>query len=398
MEKLNIYFVVTHPIQYFAPLYQHLAEKENVNVKVFFCSDETIHGVKDQQFGVNFRWDIPLLTGYEHKFLRNWSWKPSIFKGFWGLINPGIILELFKMPKGMVVINGWHSCSYILSYLAAKLFGHQIAMHCDTPVYLETNRKGFKNAIRRFLIGKILLSHFVDKGLYIGHQNKLFYQYYKVNADKLVFTPFSIDNNRFREGMSNFNRIEERAKLSIGEKDFVVLYTGKFIAIKRPLDIIKAFHLLQVPVKHLVLVGDGDLKESMMKYIEDHGIGNIHFAGFINQKELPKYYGLSDVLVMCSETEPWGLSINEGMACGLPVVVSDKVGCAEDLIAEGGNGFVFSKGNIESFAESIQAIFQEKITTNMMGVVSKEIIEKYSIEKTADGVVNACLAIKKRLR
>jgi glycosyltransferase involved in cell wall biosynthesis len=392
MEPVNIYFVVTHPIQYFVPLYQHLSKKENVHVKVFFFSDETLKGGLDKQFGVKFTWDIPLLEGYEYTFVKNRSWKPSISKGFWGLFNPGIISALWRLPKGMVIINGWQNSSYVMSFLCASFRGHRVAISCDAPVYKEFNRKGIKNAVRKVLVGNWLLNRIVDKCLYIGSQSKAFYRHHKVPESKLVFTPFTIDNSRFEQGAASFNRLDERRSLGIEATDFVILYTGKFIEVKRPMDLIMAFQKLRIPNKYLVLVGEGNLRDSMEAYIAEHKIDRVYFTGFVNQSELPKYYGLADVLVLCSETETWGLSVNEAMACGLPVIVSDTVGCADDLLVHGKNGFIFPKGDLAALEESMFNVSQDIVKGNRMGQVSQAIIQGFTLEKTAEGILAAATA------
>ena len=385
---MNIYFIVSHPIQYFVPLYKQLNTVKGVRSKVLFLSDETLKGVADKQFGVSFTWDIPLLEGYQYSFVANRSWKPSIFNGFWGLFNPGIITALWRLPKGLVIISGWHFSSYIMGYVFAFLFGHKVAIRCEAPAYKEKDRKGFKNMIRAFLVGKVLLNGIADKCLYLGEQSKAFYRHFKVKEDKLVFTPYSIDNARFRAGVSRYDKAGERQKLGIQTNDFVILFTGKFIPVKRPLDLIQAFEKLQVTNKRLILVGDGFLKEEMLDYILQHKVEQVHFTGFINQTELPKYYVLADVLVLCSESETWGLSVNEAMVCGLPVVVSDTVGCAQDLVHNGVNGYIIPKGNVDALASALQMISSPD-RQRAMALESERIISQYTLERTSEGIVKA---------
>lgn len=392
MEKVNIYFVVSHPIQYFAPLYKHIAQNEETSTKVFFLSDETIKGTIDKEFGVNFAWDIPLLEGYDYKFIRNRSLRPSLFNGFWGLFNPGIITELRKLPRGMVVINGWHFSTYILAYVSAFAFGHVVAIRCEAPMFMEKNRVGIKNRIRSFLLRNVLLNRLVDICLYLGKQNLQFYKYYNVDQNKLIFSPYTIDNVRFKQSVTNLDNQRECTLQGLSSDNFVILFTGKFIERKRPMDLIKAFDKLNIPNKKLVLVGDGHLKEDMQKYISTHRIEGVHFTGFINQSELPKYYAIADVLVLCSESETWGLSVNEAMASGLPVIVSSNVGCGDDLIKEGRNGFIFPTGDIESLATALKEVFEAIQKGLNMGLESELIIKDYSIEATADGIVAAVKA------
>jgi glycosyltransferase involved in cell wall biosynthesis len=398
MNKLNIYFIVSHPIQYFVPLYKLLAQKEDIDIKVLFFSDETVKGGLDHQFGVKFTWDIPLLDGYEYSFIKNKSWKPSLFNGFWGLFNPGIIGKLRHLPRGMVIINGWHFSTYIMSFVFAKIFGHAVAIRCEAPAFRELNRKGLKNKIRTFFLRRVLLGKLVDKCLYLGVQNKLFYEHYGVDNRKLVFSPYTIDNTRFKAGKSQFDREKERLNLGINSDDYVILFTGKFIPRKRPMDLIKAFHSLSIINKKLLLVGDGILRDEMKKYIEINEISVVHIIGFINQMELPKFYSIGDVLVLCSESETWGLSVNEAMACGLPIIVSDAVGCADDLVKNGQNGYIFPKGDVGALAVALENVYRNNHDSRIMGIESEKIINGYTIENTAKGIITAAQDVLSKVK
>ena len=391
MQKRHIYFVVSHPIQYFVPLYRQLAAMPGVEVTVIFLTDETIKGNEDRQFGVSFVWDIPLLEGYRYEFLENRSWKPSMYHGFWGLFHPQLFRRLRGLPKGLVIVNGWQYASYVMAYLAAKISGHTVAIRCEAPVYKELNRSGLKNKVRSWLLGKFLFKYIIRRFLYLGVQNRAFYSYYGVQDDALFFSPYSIDNDRFTQGIKQRDRVAERDQLLIAQDDFVILFTGKFIDVKRPLDLLKAFEKMTLSNSHLVLVGDGTLKESMKSYVQEHAINNVHFVGFVNQTELPRYYALSDVLVLCSESETWGLSVNEAMASGLPVVVSDGVGCAEDLVREGQNGYKFPKGDYMALKDALEEVALRKKEGSPMGEQSLAIIHEYSLQKSAEGIVAAAM-------
>ena len=389
MEQRHIYFVVSHPIQYFVPLYRQLAATPGVQVTVLFLTDETIKGNEDRQFGVTFIWDIPLLEGYTCEFLKNRSWRPSMYNGFWGLFHPQLFKRLRALPRGLVVVNGWQYASYVIAYLAAMFGGHHVGIRCEAPVYKELNRSGLKNRIRKWLLGGILFKHVIKRFLFLGSQNRAFYTYYGVQDDALFFSPYSIDNDRFTQGVKQWNSAAERDRLHIGHEDFVILFTGKFIDVKRPLDLLMAFEKVRLSNAHLVLVGDGALKETMISYVRENAINNVHFIGFVNQTELPKYYAISDVLVLCSESETWGLSVNEAMASGLPVVVSNGVGCADDLVREGKNGYIFPKGDTIALCKALEEVARHKQMGSRMGDQSLKIIQEYSLQKSASGIVAA---------
>lgn len=390
-----VYFIVSHPIQYFVPLYREIAHASDMHVTAFFCTKETIESGKDEGFGVQVRWDIPLLEGYEYKFLPNRAFTPSISYGFWGLFNPGIIGELFRAPKGLVVIGGWQFASYVLGMIAAKLFGHKVAIRCEAPAVAESRKSSLKNVMRTFILRHVILRWLADYCLYIGTQNKRFYEMHKVKKEKMFFSPYSIDNTRFKQQAESTDKVKTRSELGIAADDFVIVFTAKFIQRKRPLDLIQAYQQLNVSGKKLIMVGEGELRQEMEDYIRSHSIEGISMPGFINQNEIVNYYAIADVFVMCSEFETWGLSVNEAMACGVPVIVSDTVGCSSDLIAQP-YGKVFTKGNVDELTSCLKSFALQEKGSNEVHRGLREKINEYSIEETSKSIVR--LAEKVSLR
>ncbi len=382
----NIYFLITHPIQYYVPLYQQMSEDKDLNVKVFYCSDETIKGAIDKQFGVEVKWDIPLLSHYQYTFLKNYAINPSIHKGFWGLINPGLIPELFKAQKGVVIISGWNNFSYLLGFLVAKISGHKTAIRCEAPFSKELTKKKFKDKIRYLILKYILFKWFTDYFLFVGKQNYNFYKYFGVKDEQLIFTPYAVDNDRFRHEYEMATEKLKYSDMNGYQKYFTVLFTGKLYHVKRPFDLLDSFNQLEIPYKKLIIVGDGVLRKQMEEYLVENKISNVEITGFINQKEIPKYYAKADVLVLCSESETWGLSINEAMNFDLPIVAYDSVGCAEDLIRNGVNGFVVEAKNVDLLAKAIETIYHRNLPGNPMGKASGEIIKDYSNTKIVEGI------------
>lgn len=389
MEKRNIYFVVSHPIQYFVPLYRSLAEREEVSLLVIYLTEDTIKGGKDKQFGVNFTWDIPLLDGYSYVFLPNRTWRKTGSGRIWSYINPGIIQQLCSLPPGLVVFSGWSSITDLIGYLVVKFTKHKSAIRCDAPFLQEGNKTGFRKIIRRITLSKIIFKYFIDVFIFIGKQNYKFYKSFNVPDLKLISSPFSVDNNRFFHGNGLSGNTLTRMGMGILDNDFVIIFTGKLIGVKSPLDIVKAFQILPVKYKKLLLVGDGELKVEIEDYIYTNQLQGVICTGFINQAILPEYYRLADVFVLASSSETWGLSVNEAMACGLPVVVSDAVGCGEDLVRKGENGFIYSQGNIRELSETLYKVFLDKNSKNIMGAESLNIIRNYSVEASAEGILEA---------
>jgi glycosyltransferase involved in cell wall biosynthesis len=352
---MKIIILNSHPVQYFAPLYKKMAE-EALDLEVWYCSDESIRGEKDQQFGVEVKWDIPLLQGYRYRFFANYAPDGSIYGGFFGLLNFGVLWRLLWEPRSLVVVYGWGYLIQILFVLFAKMRGHKTALRCESPLNQELLKSQKSLRLRRFFL-KFFLFKFIDYFLYIGQENKRFFQYYGVAEQQLFFAPYAVDNDRFRVAAAHLLPQKEQLKidlsLPVGSK--VILYSGKYIPKKRPLDLLAAYQQLGLANTALVMVGEGELRGQMEQFVRDHQLPNVFLTGFVNQSAIAKYYAIADVFVMCSgQGETWGLSTNEAMNFGVPVVLSDMVGCAADLVpADLAEAQVFALGDVEGLSRRV---------------------------------------------
>ena len=174
----------------------------------------------------------------------------------------------------------------------------------------------------------------------------------------------------------------------------VVLYCAKLIPKKDPLLLLDAFE--RVRREHdcrLLLVGDGELRQEAVDRVASRGIPDVRFAGFLNQTEIASAYAAADVFVLPSSYgETWGLVVNEAMNFSLPLVVSDKVGSAEDLVRDGWNGFIFPSGRPDDLARALGRLVADPELRRSYGERSLERVREYSVEACADGIVTACRA------
>lgn len=366
-------------MQYFAPLYTYL-NKAGVSTTCWYCSDENVRGHIDKQFNVMVKWDVPILEGYNYRFFKNWSWKPSIYSGFFGLINPGMLMQLFREPKSIVVVHGWAFLTHILVIIVSKFAGHIVCLRGESSLNQELLRSKRNFRIKKLLLAKLLF-RFVGYFLYIGSQNKKFYQRLEVEETKLVFTPYSVDNQRFQTESKKLLSQKPliKSKLGFPDEKKVVLFSAKYINKKRPLDLLSAYKSLRDESVSLVMVGDGELRKQMESFVDEHQLMNVFFTGFINQTDIPMYYSIADVFVMCSgEGETWGLSVNEALNYNIPIVVSDISGCSDDLVIEGINGFKFEAGNVTDLTDKLRKALWIKAcdNTNLLREYSFETIAK----------------------
>lgn len=347
--------------------------------------------MKDPGFGVSFAWDIPLLEGYRYKELKNY-WSGQL-KDFFSYINPGVIGELKNGPYDAVIIFGWGVFSYWLGFLGAKVAGIPFMLFGDTNVLQESRKSRLKSALRRLL----LTSLFSNTAAFLatGSLNQAFYEAMNVPADRCFDAPMVIDNEFYmgRAREAREHRREIREKYGIPTELNLVLFSGKLVPHKRPHDLLSALRILQpaFPRLGVVFVGDGVLRKSLEQEVSWRAVSNVFFLGFRNQSELPEIYASADCLVLPSSIEPRGLVVNEAMACGLPVIVSDRTGVwgPGDILRNGENGFVYPCGSVHALADAIRRLTVDPDLCYRMGRRSQEIIQDFSYEKCVRGILDA---------
>jgi glycosyltransferase involved in cell wall biosynthesis len=350
-----------------------MAKQPDIDLLVLYCTDENVKGHIDQGFGVQVKWDIPLLEGYNYQFLKNNSWKPGLFNGFFGLINFSLLKVLNKERGSTVIVHGWSYFTHVLAILYGSLIGCKVCVRGDNPFKLET-LKSKKLRLLKKIVLRSLLFKFIDYFLYVGKQNKEYYKYYGVPDSKLIFTPHAVNNEKFR---AEYEKLKDkknvlREELRLPKDKFLILFAGKYISVKRPLDLLEAYKLLDNDNCALVFMGDGELRDTMNDYILENNLKNVFLTGFKNQSEIAKYYTIADIFVLPSESETWGLVINEAMNFGLPIIASDMVGSNDDLVQESINGLIFKMGDTNDLEEKINTLI---INENLRFNYSKKSIE-----------------------
>ncbi len=376
MKSLAI--ITTHPIQYNAPWFRLLAQRKNIAVKVFYTWSQVEHEEKfDPGFGKNIEWDIPLLEGYAYTFVRNISKEPGS-KTFKGIDNPTLTEAIEAWNPDAVLVFGWKFKSHLK---AMKYFHGKIPVLFRGDSHSLGRDSGLKNWLRRQVLRNVFRN--VDYALYVGLVNKKYFLKAGVKESGLIYCPHAIDQNFF----SVTNDVQKQAsylrqKLQISDNDLIFLFAGKFEEIKNPLLLIKAAAKFSNPSVHFVFTGNGPLETEIKKEAE----GNIYFLDFQNQKSMPAVYEMADVYVLCSHSETWGLAVNEAMACGKPVLVSDHCGCAPDLVEEGKTGFVFRSGDENDLAGKIQWCIDNNKQLPEMGKNALRKIQDWSFERIVTSV------------
>ncbi len=380
-------FLTTHPIQYQVPLFRLLEQSLEIDLTVFYCMlpDQKQQGAG---FGVEFEWDVPLLDGYKYVLLNNVAKEPGVTH-YKGCDTPELANVLKERNIEILIVNGWVVKSCLQGLRAARRLGIPCVVRGEANSLRP--RAWWKNIGHRVLVNRYAAC------LYIGEASKRFYQSHGVPEQRLFFSPYCIENNRFSQSALSENDGESiRAKYGISAGDVCFMFCGKFEDKKHPLTIIQAFRqLLETHQNaHLVMVGDGELRTACELYVEEHKLP-VYFAGFVNQQGIPNYYAATDCLVLASNHgETWGLVVNEAMASGLPVIVSSQVGCHLDLITEGQTGWVFEYGNVPDFVAKLKLACDDHLQLRSMGERARERIAGYSPEVAVEGIRQAVESLR----
>lgn len=385
----------THPIQYQVPLWRKMTEA-GIGLEVWYFTDFGTKVSYDVQFGKSFSWDLPMLEGYKYRFLKvNENAVPN--EGFRGIILKENLRKLLKEHNVThIYINGWQVFAYWQALWAAKSLGLKVIFKGESNDLKPENKRIWP--LKKLLMGRFFSK--IDYFLYIGKANKRLYQNrYQIKDKKLLPGLYCVDNGRFHQEKLNLkNDIELlRKNWGIADDAFCILFSGKFISKKRPLDLIEAVKVLAGKVKiHLLYVGDGELYNDLKRsahvvYDKEKGIVDennklevkISIVGFLNQTEIPKAYSIADCLVLPSNYgETWGLVVNEAMASSIPAIVSNQCGSAEDLVKPINTQLTFETGNINELAKSINWLIENPVDKNLI----LEQINKYTYQSTIQSV------------
>jgi glycosyltransferase involved in cell wall biosynthesis len=375
--------VTSHPIQYYAPLFRTLARE--IDLHVFFAHRSTPEQQAAAGFGQAFDWDVDLTGGYAHSFLRNVADDPGPHH-FAGCDTPEIGERLKAGRFDAVLLLGWHLKSLLQALWAAKRLGVPAMVRGDSQ--LDTPRSPLKRLVKAAAY-PVFLRQF-DAALYVGERSRAYYAHYGYPERRLFASPHCVDNAWFAARATPAARAELRDRLGIARDAPLVLFAGKLLPFKRPLDVVEAVATLRrdgLPAEVLV-AGSGALEGEMRARAAELG-APLHMLGFQNQSAMPAAYAAADVLALPSESETWGLVCNEALACGRPIVVSDAVGCAQDLAADGRAGRIHRLGDTADLAAALAEVLRRPPAAADI----TERADRHSLEAAAAGVIAAARSV-----
>lgn len=350
----------------------------------------------DPDFGVEVKWDIPLLDGYSWVDISNRSWLRR-YGSFFGLVNPQVWpLIRSRRFDAVVLYTGYVCATFWIAILAAKCSGIPVLFGTDAHDLAPRDHNVWKLRIKRLLWPRLF--RLADVAIVSSSASVDLMRALGIPANRVVLTPYSVNNEWWIERSTRIDSNSVRARWGIPHDAVVVLFSAKLQPWKRPLDLLRAFARVPVPDAYLVFAGDGSLRSALESEAKSLGVdARVRFCGFVNQSGMPEIYTTSDILVLPSEYEPFGVVVNEAMLCGCCVVVSDRVGARFDLVREGETGFVFRAGDVEALAHVLSKIAADRINLKRIGQAARARMANWSQNESADATLRAVeLAVRSR--
>jgi glycosyltransferase involved in cell wall biosynthesis len=402
-KRVKLAYLVSHPIQYQAPLLRRIAQEPDIDLTVLFGSDFSVRDYKDPGFGVGVKWDVPLLDGYRHEFLP--VLRDDANPGAMSPINYGIFSRLRggNGASGFDVlwVHGYSSANSLQAMLAAKALGIPVLVRAE-PWLGDRERGGLTLAVKHLYFN--LLRGLVDGALPIGTLNANYWRHYLGEDFPLYRMPYAVDNHYFqsRSEEARAGRAELRSELNLDAGRPVILFASKLQSRKRCGDLVAAYKnlLADLPVEarpYLVIVGDGEERSALERQAAEDGLEGVRFCGFRNQSELPRFFDLATVFVLPSRHEPWGLIVNEVMNAGRAVIVSDEVGCQPDLIDDGVEGCVFPVGDVAALTDALRRVLATPETAVAMGQRALAKIQTWNFEEDVRGLRRAIAQVTRKI-
>lgn len=376
--RQKMIFVAQHPIHYHAAIYRRAAADPELDCDVYFMQKAWAADGYEPEFGQSVDWGIPITDGYPHRYFRNISPKAD-GTGFFKFVNLGMIWKVLTGPRAIVYVHGMNYFTHLGCIVAAFLSGKPLVLRSIT--YDVTKSKGAKGAFRDFIYR--LIFKLPRRFLYIGTHNAQFFRNHGVPDRKLFYAPHIVDNAFFSAKAAALkpSHSEIKARFGIASGQKVVTFVGKLTRGKQCNSLISAFADAALgPDWTLVIVGTGAEWDAL--HVQAAGLPlRIVFTGFLDQNELCDVYSITDIFVLPSQSETWGLVINEAMNFGCAIVASDKVGCAPDLV-EGKSGLVFPSEDAAALASVLRRLaldggFRNHMQTNALGFISEWSVDHY---------------------
>jgi glycosyltransferase involved in cell wall biosynthesis len=365
---------------YRIPVFNALAHHAGIDLHVIFLA-ESDPGLRDWQvYTDEIRFSYQVLPSWRRRF-----------GGYNLLLNRRLKAALRQAAPEVIVCGGYN---YLASWQALRWSDTN---RVPFILWVESTDRDFRsrNPLTEFLKRKFMnrCQAFVVPG-------RSSFQYVKNHGarEQDIFTaPNAVDTELFSGKAAAARKDDARLRSALGLPPRFFLFVGRLVKEKGVFDLLAAYGKLSSELRSevgLVLVGEGSAQAELVRRACEVNPGKVQFAGFVHRDQLAGYYALADAFVFPSLSDPWGLVVNEAMACGLPVIASDAAGCTVDLVQDNWNGRIVRHGDVEQLASAMEEIGGDLALRERLGNHSRERIVRYSPEACAGGLAEAALSTK----
>jgi len=360
---------------YRIPVFNVLARRAGLNLHVIFLAetDEAIRQWRVYKNEICFSYQVLP------------SWRCRAGKSCL-LINRGLWPALKKVSPQVIICGGYNYPASWEALLWARRHGAEFVLWSESNgqdaragwAWVELLKAYFLRRCDRFVVpGKSAFEYLRSLGS---------------AAASISTAPNAVDNGLFAaEAQKTRARAAEfRDKLKLPPR--FILFVGRLVPEKGVFDLLEAYAKLESRLRSevgLVFAGDGVSREGLAQQAKQISPGTICFPGFAQREDLAGLYGVAEALVLPTHSDPWGLVVNEAMACGLPIIVSSVAGCSADLVEDGWNGYVVPPRDSEKLSVAIDSLVRQPELKGLMSARSSERIRNYSPEACADGLAAA---------
>ena len=363
MSPIRLAVLITHPVQYFRPVFAALADDPAIELRVFFGCD---HGVKpsfDPDFGVHFAWDCSPTEGFELAWV---SHRPLADLSRWPAAVPLALKtcrQIRRFHPDAVLVFAYTPAFITVSTLLLRLAGLRLLLRAD-GTDRAFPRSHWKNALKDSVL-RLWYRQFAHC-FPIGSDSNDHFRRLGVMRARRHPVPYAVDVDFFARQVQRWlpQRKSLRVQHQIPADALVLLWSAKMTPVKAPELLLQALELLDPELRQrfwLLAVGDGPLRSELQQGAEQLLPGRALFQGFRNQSELGACYAMADALVFPSrQGETWGLVVNEALQFGLAVIASDHVGSVRDLLAPpatpAAGSAIFASEDPQAFADALRAL------------------------------------------
>jgi glycosyltransferase involved in cell wall biosynthesis len=359
---------------YRIPVFNALTRHEGIDLHVVFLAetDPALRQWRVYKEEIEFSYEV----------LKSWRYR-SANHNF--LINFGLSNAMKRASPEFVICGGYN---YLASWQAMLWARRQ---QIPFALWVESTGKDLRNHTALIEALKVKFLDNCTGFIVPGKSSFAYLRNYGVPEEKIFTAPNAVD-------IKLFARVADAVRQSRNghSRERYFLFVGRLVETKGVFDLLEAYRQLEPGLREqvgLVFMGEGKHREQLQSSGGSITPGTVRFPGFATRDELAAYYSLAEALVFPTLTDPWGLVVNEAMACGLPVICSDAAGCAADLIEDQCNGWIVRRGDITELACTMDKIARDRVLQGAMGARGRQRIQRFSPEACAQGIAKAVAVI-----